>query len=99
MRGKEGKEGGRAAKKRGRRSTPLPSTPALGPRRGEARAECESTMLEVVVDDRLGRKIRVKCNEEDTIGDLKLLIAAQTGTFFARRGRADEGGKGGQQVL
>ncbi|SBS98544.1 ubiquitin-like modifier HUB1, putative [Plasmodium ovale curtisi] len=28
----------------------------------------------------LGKKIRVKCNPDDTIGDLKKLVAAQTGT-------------------
>ena len=27
-----------------------------------------------------GKKIRVKCNEDDTIGDLKKLVAAQSGT-------------------
>lgn len=27
-----------------------------------------------------GKKIRVKCNPDDTIADLKKLIAAQTGT-------------------
>jgi hypothetical protein len=37
-------------------------------------------MIEVVCNDRLGKKIRVKCNSDDTIGDLKKLIAAQTGT-------------------
>ena len=37
-------------------------------------------MIEVVLNDRLGKKIRVKCNEDDTVGDLKKLIAAQTGT-------------------
>ena len=26
------------------------------------------------------KKVRVKCNEDDTVGDLKKLIAAQTGT-------------------
>lgn len=26
-------------------------------------------------------QIRVKCNEDDTIGDLKLLVAAQTGMY------------------
>ena len=36
---------------------------------------------EVVLNDRLGKKLRVKCNEDDTIGDLKKLVAAQTGTF------------------
>ncbi|XP_037377321.1 ubiquitin-like protein 5 [Talpa occidentalis] len=37
-------------------------------------------MIEVVWNDRLGKKVRVKCNTDDTIGDLKKLIAAQTGT-------------------
>lgn len=37
-------------------------------------------MIEVILNDRLGKKIRVKCNEEDTIGDLKKMVAAQTGT-------------------
>ena len=37
-------------------------------------------MIEITVNDRLGKKVRVKCNEDDSIGDLKKLIAAQTGT-------------------
>ncbi|XP_035164656.1 ubiquitin-like protein 5 isoform X1 [Oxyura jamaicensis] len=37
-------------------------------------------MIEVVCNDRLGKKVRVKCNTEDSIRDLKKLIAAQTGT-------------------
>ncbi|KAF9917567.1 Ubiquitin-like 5 [Modicella reniformis] len=37
-------------------------------------------MIEIVCNDRLGKKVRVKCNSDDTIGDLKLLISAQTGT-------------------
>ena len=37
-------------------------------------------MIEVICNDRLGKKIRVKCNEDDTIGDLKKLVAAQSGT-------------------
>ena len=37
-------------------------------------------MLEVILNDRLGKKVRVKCNEDDTIGDLKKLAAAQLGT-------------------
>ena len=36
--------------------------------------------IEVTVNDRLGKKVRIKCNEDDTIGQLKKLIAAQTGT-------------------
>ncbi|XP_069981337.1 LOW QUALITY PROTEIN: ubiquitin-like protein 5 [Penaeus vannamei] len=36
-------------------------------------------MLEVTCNDRLGKKVRVKIsNPDDTIGDLKKLIAAQT---------------------
>ncbi|KPP63046.1 ubiquitin-like protein 5-like [Scleropages formosus] len=51
------------------------------------------TMIEVVCNDRLGKKVRVKCKypypaenmgsiniPDDTVGDLKKLIAAQTGT-------------------
>nr|KAJ3419476.1 hypothetical protein HK105_006902 [Polyrhizophydium stewartii] len=37
-------------------------------------------MIEVICNDRLGKKVRVKCNPDDTIGVLKLLVAAQTGT-------------------
>jgi len=37
-------------------------------------------MLEITCNDRLGKKIRVKCNEDDLIGDVKKLVAAQTGT-------------------
>ena len=33
-----------------------------------------------ICNDRLGKKIRVKCNPDDTVGDLKKLLAAQTGT-------------------
>ena len=39
-----------------------------------------SCMIEVICNDRLGKKIRVKCNPDDTVGDLKKLLAAQTGT-------------------
>jgi len=45
-----------------------------------ARGRKSGTMIEVVLNDRLGKKVRVKCNEDDTIGDLKKLVAAQTGT-------------------
>ncbi|KAI5806744.1 ubiquitin-related domain-containing protein [Peziza echinospora] len=37
-------------------------------------------MIEIICNDRLGKKIRVKCEPDDTIGDLKKLIAAQIGT-------------------
>ena len=37
-------------------------------------------MIEVICNDRLGKKVRVKCNPDDTVGDLKLMLAAQIGT-------------------
>jgi ubiquitin-like protein 5 len=37
-------------------------------------------MIEVILNDSMGHKVRVKCNEDDTIGDLKKLTAAQIGT-------------------
>ena len=43
-------------------------------------AGARQKMIEVICNDRLGKKIRVKCNEDDTIGDLKKLVAAQSGT-------------------
>jgi len=51
----------------------------VNPRRLSSLIE-EIEMIEVICNDRLGKKIRVKCNEDDTIGDLKKLIAAQIGT-------------------
>ena len=41
-------------------------------------------MIEITCNDRLGKKVRVKCNPDDTIGDLKKLVAAQTGTQWER---------------
>jgi len=41
-------------------------------------------LIEVIANDRLGRKVRVKCSPDDTVGDLKKLIAAQTGTDFRK---------------
>ncbi|KAK3408750.1 hypothetical protein EUGRSUZ_J00924, partial [Eucalyptus grandis] len=46
----------------------------------EREIRVSAKMIEVVLNDRLGKKVRVKCNEDDTIGDLKKLVAAQTGT-------------------
>lgn len=31
-------------------------------------------MIEIVLNDRIGKKIRVKCNPDDTIGDIKKLV-------------------------
>ena len=36
-------------------------------------------MMEVSVNDRLGKKILVKCMPEDTIGDFKKILAIQMG--------------------
>lgn len=38
------------------------------------------TLIEVLVNDRLGKKERVKCSPQDTVGQFKKLIAAKTGT-------------------
>lgn len=37
-------------------------------------------MIEVVVNDRLGKKVRVKCLGEDTVGDFKKVLSLQIGT-------------------
>ena len=37
-------------------------------------------LIEIEVNDRLGKKVRVKCSPQDTIGDFKKLTAAQIGT-------------------
>ena len=45
-----------------------------------ANSRNQPVMIEVLLNDRLGKKVRVKCNSNDTIGDLKKLAAAQLGT-------------------
>lgn len=37
-------------------------------------------MIEILLNDRIGQKIRVKCDVDDTIGDVKKQVAAMTGT-------------------
>ena len=37
-------------------------------------------MIEIVLNDRYGKKIRVKVHEDDTIKDLKIVAAAKIGT-------------------
>ena len=39
-----------------------------------------SGMIEVTLNDRLGKKVRIACNSTDTVRDLKLMAAALTGT-------------------
>ncbi|CAN3356539.1 ubiquitin-like modifier Hub1p [Diutina catenulata] len=41
-------------------------------------------MIEVSANDRLGKKIKVKCLEEDSVGDLKKMIGALTGTDWQK---------------
>ncbi|KAE8315501.1 ubiquitin-like protein 5 [Aspergillus transmontanensis] len=41
-------------------------------------------LIEVIANDRTGRKVRVKCDPEITVGELKKLIAAQTGEDAAK---------------
>ena len=41
-------------------------------------------MIEVEVNDRLGKKITIPCNPDDTVGDLKRLIAVYSGTRAER---------------
>lgn len=40
----------------------------------------ENKMIEIVVNDRMGQKVRVKCMPDDTIADLKRLVGEHTGT-------------------
>jgi ubiquitin-like protein 5 len=39
-------------------------------------------LIEVLVNDRLGKKERVKCCPQDTVGQFKKLVAAKSGTVF-----------------
>jgi len=38
------------------------------------------SMIEVLVNDRLGKKVRVKCLDDDLVGDFKKILALQLGT-------------------
>ena len=40
----------------------------------------DPTMIEVIVNDRLGKKERIKCSPHDKVGDFKKLVSAKTGT-------------------
>jgi hypothetical protein len=35
--------------------------------------DIKMVMIEVIANDRLGKKVRIKCDSEDTVGDLKVL--------------------------
>lgn len=36
--------------------------------------------IEVILNDRLGKKIKIECNSDDTVGDLKKMVALRTGS-------------------
>jgi ubiquitin-like protein 5 len=64
-------------------STELKSKPEEGKPEHEGQEkeyEPPLEMMEVTVNDRLGHKVRVKCSEEDTISEFKMLISAHIGT-------------------
>lgn len=64
----------------------LRNAPALpaGHGAGHAHNASRDDMIEVILNDRLGKKVRVKCNQSDTVGDLKKLAAAQLGTRWEK---------------
>ncbi|ONH69990.1 Ubiquitin-like modifier HUB1, partial [Cyberlindnera fabianii] len=41
-------------------------------------------MIEVLVNDRVGKKVRVKALEDDLVGDFKKLLAVQIGTSYEK---------------
>lgn len=41
-------------------------------------------MIAITVNDRLGKKVRIICNEDDTVGDIKKVLAVKTGTKAER---------------
>lgn len=51
-----------------------------GLREVDKSAEVAAGMIEITLNDRLGKKVKVSCNSSDTVKDLKMLVAAMTGT-------------------
>merc|ERR1711879_1087725 len=45
----------------------------------DAASKSKGKMIEIYANDRLGTRVRVKCHQEETIGNVKKLIAAQSG--------------------
>ncbi|KAH9259698.1 hypothetical protein BASA81_002120 [Batrachochytrium salamandrivorans] len=37
-------------------------------------------LIEIFLNDRLGKKIKIECNSDDTVGDLKKMVALRTGS-------------------
>lgn len=50
----------------------------------DAKVSCLSRLVAILVALSLVRPVRVKCSPDDTVGDLKKLIAAQTGTDWRK---------------
>ncbi|EGR33753.1 ubiquitin-like protein, putative [Ichthyophthirius multifiliis] len=51
-----------------------------GPEKLQGVSSYNPVMIEVIVNDRMGKKERIKCLPTDTIGIFKKLIQAKTGT-------------------
>ncbi|KAG0304371.1 Ubiquitin-like 5 [Dissophora globulifera] len=42
------------------------------------------TTIRILCNDRLGKKVEVVCDDQDTIGELKKMLAAQLGTRWEK---------------
>jgi ubiquitin-like protein 5 len=49
-------------------------------------------MIEIIANDRIGKKVRIKCLPTDTIAIVKLLISAHSGTN-AKKIKLQKGGQ------
>ena len=70
---------------------PTFSTPSMRAAAKEFESKAKDTkqaegpeMIEVILNDRLGKKVRVKCYNTDTVETLKKLAAAQLGTQWQK---------------
>ncbi|WWC62157.1 ubiquitin-like protein 5 [Kwoniella dejecticola CBS 10117] len=84
-RDRDGRRDDRRDRDSRKESPSVPSSSGGPPMRPPAAAPSAPSLasmrfIEVIANDRMGRKVRVKCLATDTVGDLKKLIAAQTGT-------------------
>ncbi|KAF1805194.1 ubiquitin-related domain-containing protein [Mucor lusitanicus] len=78
----------RSSRQRSRsRSPPRPSSATAAPKSSEQKGvkrvlkkQPTYSLIELEVNDRLGKKVRVKCAPNDLVGDFKKLVAAQIGT-------------------
>jgi len=42
------------------------------------------SVIDLTLDDRLGKKILITCNSDDTVGDLKKIVGLRTGVRPAK---------------